>query len=160
MTGNNPSFHPWEREILRQAQADIPETMRPFAAMAEDVGVDEEDVIALLRRLADQGIIRRFGVTLRHQKAGYDQNAMVAWRVPEKQVQEFGAYLASLPEVSHCYLRRQTDHWPYNIYSMIHSSDPEGCLKMARKISEHTGIEDFEILASLEELKKTSMQYF
>jgi DNA-binding Lrp family transcriptional regulator len=118
-------------------------------------------VLSLIARLKDQGVIRRFGATLRHQKAGYGHNAMVAWRVDdEAEALRVGEIMAARPEISHCYIRRTYPQWRYNLYTMIHGKNPGDCSRVVQEIALATGVSDHQTLASLRELKKTSMRYF
>ncbi len=151
---------PADREILRMAQTDLPDGPAPFAEMAAKAGVSEEHVLDLLRRMKDSGEIRRFGATLRHQKAGYSANAMVAWRVPADNVDEIGEKMAARPEISHCYIRVTTPEWTYNLYTMVHAKSPEDCRRVINDLAAYSGLDDYDVLLSRKELKKTSMQYF
>jgi len=149
-----------DKAILRMAQADLPDGPAPFAEMAAKAGTSEEHVIDLLTRMKDTGEIRRFGATLRHQKAGYSANAMVAWRVPADMVNEIGEKMAARPEISHCYIRVTTPEWTYNLYTMVHAKSPEECERTVKDLCAYSGIDDYDVLLSRKELKKTSMQYF
>ncbi len=155
------AFTPLEEKILALAGDDLPDGPAPFEAIARAAGTDEETVLALLRRLKDEGTIRRFGATLRHQKAGWGHNAMVAWRVDDPgRAEAVGLVLADCPQVSHCYIRRTYPQWRYNLYTMIHGRNPGDCLKTAAELSQATGVADYTVLQSVRELKKTSMRYF
>ena len=149
-----------ERAILGMVQGDLPDSAAPFADIAAACGATEEEVLALLRELKATGAIRRFGATLRHQKAGYGHNAMVAWYVEEADVDRVGELFASRPEISHCYVRRTCLDWPFNIYTMIHGQSPEDCGRTVAELAALTGIDEYDILQSVKELKKTSMKYF
>lgn len=153
-------FTETEERILALAGGDIPDHPEPFRVIAEEAGTDEETVIELLNRLKERKVIRRFGATLRHQKAGYSHNAMVAWRVPEEREDEVGEIFASRPEISHCYVRRTYPEWTYNFYTMIHGERPGHCDEVVRELEGTTGITDNCVLNSIKELKKTSMVYF
>ncbi len=149
-----------EKRIISSIQGDIPITERPFVEIAEKLGVSEETLLESLKSLCDRGVIRRFGATLRHQKSGFEANAMVAWKVDEEVINAVGEKMASFREVSHCYRRNPNPEWPYNLYTMIHAKDEESCWEIARKLSEKTSINNYKLLFSRVELKKTSMQYF
>ena len=154
-------FSQVERCILAVAGDNLPDGPEPFARIAEACGTDEETVLDLLARLKDEGVIRRFGATLRHQKAGYGKNAMVAWRVePPHDARAVGELMAARPEISHCYERRTYPEWKYNLYTMIHGKNAGDCARTARELSDLTGISDWLELKSVRELKKTSMRYF
>ncbi|MCJ2166165.1 MULTISPECIES: Lrp/AsnC family transcriptional regulator [unclassified Pseudodesulfovibrio] len=149
-----------EERILALAGTDLPDTEQPFKSIAEAVGATEQQVIDLLADLKERKIIRRFGATLRHQKAGYSHNAMVAWRVPEERAEEVGGIFAARPEISHCYIRRTYPEWTYNFYTMIHGERPGHTDEVVAELEKVIGIDDNCVLRSLKELKKTSMVYF
>lgn len=149
-----------ERDILRLVQGDLPDSATPFADIAAACGAAEQEVLALVRELKASGAIRRFGATLRHQKAGYGHNAMVAWYVDEADLARVGELFASRPEISHCYVRSNCLDWPFNVYTMIHGQTPADCGRTVQELSALTGLADYDILESIRELKKTSMSYF
>lgn len=71
-----------------------------------------------------------------------------------------GNYIASFKGVSHCYERTTGNGWPYNLFAMIHGRSEEEIRALARRISEETGIKDYELLLSLREFKKKRVKYF
>ena len=149
-----------EKKIIASIQEDMAITERPYLEISEKVGITEEELLENLQSLCERGIIRRFGATLRHQKTGFTANAMAAWQVDEKRVEEVGDRLASFKQVSHCYRRNPTKDWPFNLYTMIHANDEESCRQTACNMSQETGIENYSLLFSRKELKKKSMVYF
>jgi siroheme decarboxylase len=149
-----------EKKIIAAVQGDLPVTPRPYRSIAEKTGIPEEVLLNILNRLSRQDVMRRFGATLRHQKSGFDANAMGAWQVEEHRVEEVGETMASFPEVSHCYQRPTTPQWPFNLYTMIHAADEVSCRNTAKRMSRKTGVTRYRLLFSREELKKTSMVYF
>lgn len=153
-------FSDLERKIIALIQGDMPVEKHPYRVIADQVGTDEQTVLDIIQNLNDRGIIRRFGATLRHQKSGFNANAMVAWRVDERRVEEAGRQMAAFDEVSHCYRRNPAKNWPYNLYTMVHAKDEASCRKIAADIAEKAAVDTYEILFSRKELKKTSMQYF
>ena len=149
-----------EKQVIAIIQEDMPIVARPYAVMAEQLNIEEEQLLAILRSLVDRGIIRRFGATLRHQKSGYKANAMVAWQVDEERIEETGRIMSAFAAVSHCYRRDPNDQWPYNLYTMVHGRNEEQCRKTVRQMAERSGVSAYTMLFSRRELKKTSMKYF
>ncbi|HCR12265.1 MAG TPA: Lrp/AsnC family transcriptional regulator [Solidesulfovibrio sp.] len=149
-----------DREILKRVQGSLPDSAAPYADIAAAVGTDEAHVLDLLSRMAATGEIRRFGATLKHQKAGFGANVMVAWYVPEEDVDRIGAIMAKRPEISHCYHRVNCLDWPYNLYTMIHGRTQDACRAVVEALCAATGLDDYAMLFSLKELKKVSMRYF
>lgn len=149
-----------EKKVIALIQGDLPVTEKPYAVIAEKLGMQEDEVLDILQKLADRGVMRRFGATLRHQRSGYRANAMVAWQVDEDRIDEVGGIMASFQEVSHCYRRNPTEDWPYNLYTMVHARDRKTCRETARQMAEKASVAHFTLLFSKRELKKTSMKYF
>lgn len=149
-----------EKKVISSIQGDMPITEKPYAQLAETIGISEDKFLQILQGLSDKGIIRRFGATLRHQKSGFNANAMIAWIAEEKDVEEIGTKMAEFKEVSHCYRRDPAPDWPYNVYTMVHAKTEEECHETAQRISDITGVKKYSLLFSKKELKKTSMKYF
>ena len=153
-------FTDLEKKIIALLQTDIPVVKQPFLEMAEKIGITEDEFLRVLKDLNDRGIIRRFGATLKHQKTGFKANAMVAWKVDEDRVEKTGSIMATFQEITHCYRRNPAPGWRYNLYTMVHAADEEGCHAIVKKIAKAVDENDYEILFSRKELKKTSMNYF
>ncbi len=115
---------------------------RPFALLAARLGWREEQVLARLAHLLDLGVIRRFGVVVRHRELGYHANAMVVWDVPDAQVSAVGHALAGQTAVTLCYRRpRQAPHWRYNLFSMLHGRDRDAVLAELARLRAELGLE-------------------
>ena len=99
------AFTDTERAILRIVQFQLPDTLTPYADIAREVGTDEETVLNLLRRMKEDGSIRRFGASIKHQKTGWTHNAMVAWIVDEADSDAIGEVAAKNQRISHVYFR-------------------------------------------------------
>ncbi len=149
-----------EQKVIRGLQRDLPVTARPFQEVAQELGLSEAELTVIIRRLMDQGYIRRFGATIRHRLSGFQANAMVAWSVPADQIEQVGTLMAACREVTHCYERQTSDTWPYNLYTMIHGKTQAECEDIAQSLAAAAGIRDYVLLFSDAELKKTTMRYF
>lgn len=149
-----------DKKVIGLIQGDLPIDRRPFAKMAKKIDLTEEEFLSRVKDLKKQGIVRRFGATLRHQEAGFSSNAMVAWVVPDEMVDEAGSLLSKFPEVTHCYERRPQKDWHYNLYTMIHGNNRDLCIQIAERMSRSIGIDQYVLLFSEKEFKKTSMEYF
>ena len=112
--------------LIEAIQNGLSLTARPYAAIAAQTGLAETQVITRLRALLENGVIKRWGVVVRHRKLGYTANAMVVWDVPDAQVDAVAGRLAAVACVTLCYRRpRQRPHWPYNLFCMIHGRSRE-----------------------------------
>jgi DNA-binding Lrp family transcriptional regulator len=149
-----------DKKLLGEIQGDLTLCLTPFGGMARKAGWKEEDLLRRIRGFIRRGMIRRFGAILRHQKAGYQGNAMAVWKVREDQVSRVSRMVASFAAVSHCYLRTPLPEWPFNLYTMIHGRNEEDCRRIAGRISRRTGLRHYRLLFSRREHKKSSMAYF
>lgn len=154
-------FSPQEEAILARVQGDLPRSLTPFAAIAAECGAKEEDVLALLTRLKEDGAIRRFGASLRHQRAGWQANAMCAWRASPEEAEVCGPLAAAHANVSHVYYRPSAvADWPYAFYTMVHGRSRQECLDVIETLAKTLPLSDYLILPTLRELKKVSPRYF
>ncbi len=94
-------YTPVEREILTQLQRGIEPVPRPFRAW----GIPEADVLALLRRVEEEGLLRRFGGVFDARRLGY-KSILCALDVPDEQIEGKALMIAAHPGVTHCYERR------------------------------------------------------
>lgn len=148
-----------EEAVLKALQNDLPLDSRPFNTIGQQIGLKEEDVISTINSLLKRGVIRRVGASLGHRALGFAANAMIMWAVPVEQIQEMGRKLSSFPEVTHCYHRQVPPGWAHNIFTMVHAPSKEKCLEKIKNISLETGLDDYQILFSTSEFKKTSIVY-
>lgn len=153
-------FSDLDKAIIREIQEDIPLVPQPYQEIAQRLGISEEKLLQRIKDLQEKGCIRRFGAALRHREMGLKANPMIIWRVPEERIEEVGAKLAAFDRITHCYQRPMLPHLPYNVFSMIHAETKKECYELAREIANIVDIEDYDLLFSEKELKKTSMKYF
>ncbi len=147
-------------KLIRILQENLSDSLTPFADLADQLGWTEKDVLESTRHLLEEGVIRRFGAVLRHQKAGFVANAMGVWQVQPELADKIGQRMALFREVSHCYQRPTLPDWPYNLFTMIHGRSVEECKNVMKRIALETGVKDHDMLFSTTELKKSSMVYF
>jgi len=148
-----------ERIIGRLLQRDLAMTRRPYREIADQTGMTEQDVLNVIKQMLARSLIRKFGAVVRHREAGFFANAMVVWAVPDDRCEQAGRMLSSFTEISHCYERAPAFEGKFNLFSMIHLRHQE-IEKIVEKIATVAGIQDYRILASEEEFKKSSMEYF
>lgn len=149
-----------ERRIIRELQTEMPITAKPYALIAEQLDISESQLVAYIKAMLAGGVIRKIGAVLRHRRIGYSANALCVWQVPEVSIDTVGEMFAALPEVTHCYERVAPAGWPYNLYTMVHATSRDECRNRIDAMRSMSGIDEFQIFYSTQELKKTSMRYF
>jgi DNA-binding Lrp family transcriptional regulator len=155
-----PVLSDLEIAVIRVVQEDLPLVERPFAAYGAQIGSDEATVLALLRSFEERKLMRRFAAVMNHRSAGFKANAMGVWAVPEARLDEIGPRMAGFALVSHCYRRPTYDDWPYSIFTMVHGKNARECEETIAAIHAETGIDEYALLWSVKEYKKTRVRYF
>ena len=142
-----------EEWVLSEVQR-ISIVEQPFLEVARRLDMKEDEIIEITKNLLDKHFIRRFSASLSHRRLGIGANAMVVLNCPEKRIDEVGNKIASFSDVTHCYFRTG---WDYNIFFMVHGYSRIESTGKAKKIIDTVGIDDYKILFSEKELKKTSL---
>jgi DNA-binding Lrp family transcriptional regulator len=147
--------------LVAACQAGLPLTPRPYHAIAEQLGLTPEEVMARMNAMLATGVIRRIGVVPNHYALGYTANGMTVWNVADDQVDTLGETVGRLPFVSHCYRRpRRLPLWPYNLFAMVHAKSREQAQAYADQIAAVLGdaCRQSDILYSSRMLKKTGLR--
>lgn len=146
-----------ERQLLLAIQDGLPLVPRPYAEVAQRIGISEERALELVSALLKRGAIKRIGAVLNPRALGITANGMAVWDVPDERVGEVGRRLGRAPEVTHCYRRpRRPPAWPYNLFAMVHGRSRQEVQEIVARISNEVGIagRPREILFSTRLLKK------
>jgi DNA-binding Lrp family transcriptional regulator len=125
-----------DRLLLNNLQGGFPVTHRPFADVARRLGLDEDDVIARLRALVDNGALSRFGTILNAPQLG-GERTLAAMHVPAERFEEVAAFINGLDAVSHNYERT---HY-LNMWFVISSDDELEIRRTIDAIERSTGLE-------------------
>ena len=152
-----------DKELIRATQDDLPLVEEPFKLLAEQAGISQDELFAWFDEMQRMNYLRRVAAILRHQKAGFTDNGMITWKVPEDKVDEAGRIAAAYSTVSHCYRRPVYEDWPYNFFSMVHARSRENAQEIGRQIAEELkplGVTEYVILFSTKEFKKDRVRYF
>lgn len=150
-----------DRRIIAATQAGLPLVPQPYASVAQDLGLDENELCNRLRAMQDSGVIRRVAVAPNHYALGMLANGMSVWNIDDAQVAKLGAQVGALDYVSHCYERpRALPDWPYNLFAMIHGSNRDEVEAKRQEVAALLGgaCRDNDILYSTRILKKTGLR--
>ncbi len=124
-----------DQRLLAALQPGLPLVSRPYHALAQSLGLSEQTVLERLQQGLRQGVIKRFGIIVRHRELGYRANAMVVWDIPDAEVNAVGRMLAAESGVNLCYRRpRRLPDWPYNLFCMMHGRQREQVLERIERM--------------------------
>ena len=145
-----------KRSHMSVLQQQLPFTEEPFELYARQLGISQEEAIELLQKYIEEGSIRRVAGVLKHNRAGFTTNAMVAMVVPVEDCDVAGRQLSQFPFITHCYRRTSYPDWPYTMYAMVHARGQKEFNGHIDKIRETVACGSMMVLHSLKEFKKTA----
>lgn len=152
-----------EQTLLSAIQDGLPLTPRPYQTLAEQTGLTESQVIALLQKWQQTGRIKRFGLVVQHHRLGLNANAMVVWDIPACEVDAIGEKLSDEAKVTLCYRRkRQLPDWRYNLYCMVHGTDRKTVLKYIDVLNKKHDLSQYPqtVLFSKRQFKQRGARYY
>ncbi len=123
-----------DRALINRLQAGFPVCDRPFAAVAQGLGLDEEALIARVARLLEQRVLTRFGPLYNADRMG-GAFTLAALSVADPDIDRVAAILDRLPEVAHNY---QREH-PWNLWFVLATDSPDGIDRTIARIEAETG---------------------
>lgn len=115
-------------------QSGFPLCEQPFARIAEELQITEEELIMRVQALLDQGILSRFGPLFDIEKMG-GVYCLVAMQVPEYDIDRVVSIINHFPEVAHNYERDHT----FNIWFIVALDSKEKLSPLLTSIENHTG---------------------
>jgi DNA-binding Lrp family transcriptional regulator len=151
-----------DRKLVAALEDGLALEPRPYAALGQRAALTEQAVIDRLDRWQAEGLIRRFGVVVRHHELGWRANAMAVWDVPDDAVTAHGRQLAGAAGVTLAYRRaRAQPDWPYNLFCMVHGTERREVQARIEALGRECGLASFPhaVLFSRTRFKQTGPRY-
>jgi len=123
-----------EKCLLNEYQRGFPLCASPFAVIAEQQGVTEEEVIETLESLQQRGLISRVGPVFAPQRAG--ASTLAALSVPGEELQRVADIVSDFEEVNHNYEREHR----FNLWFVVTAMDEAHVQRVLDAIEEETGL--------------------
>lgn len=124
----------FEQRLLDGFQRDFPLVPRPYAAIADRLGVAEDEVIAALERLTADGVVSRVGAVVRPHSVG--ASTLAAMAVPDDRLDAVAGLVSGFVEVNHNYQREHR----INLWFVITAADQAGVAHVIAEIERRTGL--------------------
>jgi DNA-binding Lrp family transcriptional regulator len=124
-----------DKKILTAIQADLPVEVRPFDVLAERLNLETTDVVARVKRMAAEGLIRRVGPVFDSHGLGY-VSTLAAARVPPERLREVADRVSRMPGVTHNYERRHA----YNLWFTLTCASRQEEERTLEALRRDTGI--------------------
>ncbi|MBI5108214.1 MAG: Lrp/AsnC family transcriptional regulator [Rhodocyclales bacterium] len=149
-----------EKRLIAALQPGLELMPRPFRQLGETIFMPEDEVLARIAGMIDEGMIKRFGIVVRHHELGYRSNAMVVFDLDDDEVDGIGERLAVEAGVTLCYRRRRSlPDWPYNLYCMVHGRSREETRPVLDRLAALAG-QPATVLFSTRRFKQCGARYF
>ena len=128
----------FDKSLLNLLQGNLPVCSHPFAALADELGTDEQTVLTRLQLLKQEGYLRRIGTFFNSNKLGY-KGTLVALRVEPDKIETVAEAINRYPGATHNYEREGR----YNLWFTLLTP----CLETEKKI-----LDEVEALPGVEDL--------
>jgi len=123
-----------DQRLLNEFQRGFALAPRPYAEIAARLGVSEAEVIDRLRRLTEDGAIRRVGAVFRPNRVG--ASTLAALAAPPERLEEVAALVGGFAEVNHNYAREHR----LNLWFVVTAPDADRVAQVLAEIAERTGL--------------------
>ncbi len=122
-----------QKKLLNDFQRDFPISPQPYAEIAEQLGVTENDVLQSLRELNELKFISRIGAIIPPNQIGV--STLAAMAVPENELERVATQINQFSEVNHNYERENT----LNLWFVIIANDASHLDNVIQSIESQTG---------------------
>lgn len=93
-----------DRLILNRIQTQFPVVAKPYAHLANELGISERELMVQINRFKQNHLIRRLGAVFDSAKLGF-VSVLIGLKVEARKLNQVGVKIAKLSSVTHCYSR-------------------------------------------------------
>jgi len=124
-----------DRALVNALQDDLPLSHRPFAPLAESLGISEDALLTRVQALRDSGVLTRFGPFFDAAAMG-GAFCLCAIAVPPEDFETVMTQVNAHPEVAHNYERTHR----LNMWFVLATETVDGIAEAAARIEQETGL--------------------
>lgn len=121
--------------IINSLQGGFPLCPAPYAQVAQQLGITEDDLLRRLQTLLDTQVLTRFGPMYQVERMG-GAFVLAAMQVPEDRYDEVTTQVNAFAEVAHNYRREHR----LNMWFVLATAAPDGIATTVRAIEVATGL--------------------
>ncbi|RIX44723.1 MAG: Lrp/AsnC family transcriptional regulator [Rhodocyclales bacterium GT-UBC] len=130
-----PELDDLDRRIIACMQGDFPVCETPYAEVAVQLGIAEDELIGRLRALLERKVLTRFGPMYQVERMG-GAFVLAALAVPEVDFESVCARVNAFPEVAHNYRREHV----LNMWFVLATETQDGIAEAIAGIERATGL--------------------
>jgi len=108
-----------DSRLVTRLQRGFPVSERPYLDVAAEFGLTEDELIARLEKLLDEGILTRFGPLYQVEQLG-GAYSLAAIQVPNADYDRIVDLVNAYPEVAHNYRREHA----FNMWFVVAAASP------------------------------------
>jgi DNA-binding Lrp family transcriptional regulator len=123
-----------DRQLINTLQHGIPVCEQPYLQLAQQLGIDENEILRRLQKLLDDKILSRVGPIYNAEKMGGGLT-LAAMRLPEEDFDRVAEQVNSFDEIAHNYTRDNV----FNMWFVIATEKAEQLDEVIIKLEKTTG---------------------
>ncbi len=123
-----------DRKIINALQGGFPVCERPFKKAAAQLGLEEDELIARIDAMRQEGVLTRFGPLFNVDRMG-GAFCLCAMKVPREEFDHVAGLVNGWREVAHNYEREHE----LNMWFVLATEQREDIERVARAIEAQTG---------------------
>lgn len=132
--GEEQTLDSIDRALINHLQYGIEVEAAPFADVAQSLGLSEDEVVARVQHLLDEGWLTRFGPMYHAEEMG-GALTLAAMSIPPDEFERVAEQVNALPEVAHNYERAHA----LNMWFVLATEQPEQIAQVIARIEAETG---------------------
>ena len=133
-----------DKRLLNRIQSEFPLVARPYQHLGEPLGLSETEVIARVKALRAERIIRQVSAIFDTKSLGY-KSSLVAMRLPPDRISEGARIINEHPGVTHNYERNHE----YNLWFTIAVPPTSDLEKTVDRLHELAGAHTTRVMYTL-----------
>jgi len=122
------------QQLMNEYQHDFPLSSTPYADIAARLGVEELQILELLKELDTKGILSRVGAVFRPNRVGV--STLAAMAVPEHNLEHIADIISAYAAVNHNYEREHH----FNLWFVVTAENAEQLQEILQDMEEKTNI--------------------
>ena len=137
-----------DRNILNIIQTRFPLVERPYADIADELGLAEDEVIERIGDLKRKNVVRQVSAIFDTRRLGY-KTTLVAMRFPDDELDAAAHIINEHPGVSHNYARNGR----FNLWFTLAVPPYEDLAESVAEMAERTGAETYRLMPTIKFFK-------
>ena len=129
-----------DRNIINNLQGNLPICEHPYAQVAEQLNITENELIQRIDTLLEQGMLSRFGPMYHAERLGGGLT-LAAMQVPVADFEKVTEQVNEFPEVAHNYAREHK----LNMWFVLATERPEQIDSVITAIEAKTGLQVYNM---------------